>query len=127
MAKKQAGNKVTGKYLEHSCYEIAREVYETIDRSIPSQFTYPSIDLWWSDLNTVVYEMDRLPEATFKELIGVIAALTEARNELRLARFLFNVEEINPLYRLIMRTRAVSRGKHILQKVLWHWPLRTSS
>jgi hypothetical protein len=133
MLRKQAGKPVellhsaNGKYLEHQHCEIAREVYEAIHASGLDRFTYAFIDSLWSDLNGILYDLDHLPEATFKDLIEVISNLSEARNELRLARFLFDLEEVSPVYRLIMRNRAVLRGKRILHKVLQVWPLYNSS
>ena len=38
------------------------------------------------------------------------------------ALFLFDVEEINPVYRLMMRNKAMLRGKRILDGVLRCWP-----
>lgn len=117
----------TGEHLEHQYCEIVREVYASIHRSSLDQFTLLRIDEFWNDLNVVLYELERLPEAPFQELIEVILRLREARNELRLARFLFNVEEINPIRRLVLRNKAVLRGKRILHEVLLTWPLHGSS
>jgi len=134
MLNKQAGNSVelprkqaNAKYLEHQHCVIAREVYQTIHRSGLDNFTFSLIDSLWNDLNIVIHELNDLPDAVFKELMEVMEGLTEARNELRLARFLFDVEEINAVYRLVMRNRAVLRGKHILHKILTVWPLQSSS
>jgi|GEM_PF-2294789 hypothetical protein len=134
MLNKHAGNSMelsstqaNTKYLEYQHCEIAREVYETIHRSSLDKFTYSLIDSWWNDLNIVVHELNHLPDEVFKELLEVSEGLTETRNELRLARFLFDVEEINAVYRLVMRNRAVLRGKHILHKILTVWPLQSSS
>ena len=134
MLRKQAGDPVelphkqaNEKYLEHQYCEIAREVYQTIHTSGLDKFTFSLIDSSWNDLNTALRELERLPKETIKELMEVIEGLTEARNELRLARFLFDVEEINAVYRLIMRNRAVLRGEHILHKIIKVWPLHSSS
>ncbi len=134
MLNKHAGNSMelpskqtNTKYLEHQHCEIAREVYQTIHRSSLDKFTFSLIDSCWNDLNAVVHELNYLPDEVFKELLEVSEGLTEARNELRLARFLFDVEEINAVYRLVMRNRAVLRGKHILHKILTVWPLQSSS
>jgi hypothetical protein len=134
MLNKQAGNSVelprkqaNTKYLDHQHFEIAREVYQTIHRSGLDKFTFSLIDSLWNDLNVVVHELNHLPDDVFKELMELIEGLTEARNELRLARFLFDVEEINAVYRLVMRNKAVLRGKHILHKILTVWPLQSSS
>ena len=133
MLKKQAGNSVElphkqadKKDLEHQYCDIAREVYQTIHTSGLDKFTFSLIDSWWNDLNAIVYELERLPEAAFQELMEVSEGLTEARNELRLARFLFNVEEINAVYRLIMRNRAVLRSEPILHRLLTLWALQPS-
>ena len=115
------------KYLEHHHCEIAREVYQTIHRSGLDKFTFSLIDSLWNGLNVVVHELNHLPDEVFKELLGVIDGLTEARNELRLARFLFDVEEINAVYGLVMRNKAVLRGKHILHKILIVWSSQSSS
>jgi hypothetical protein len=133
MLKKPADNsvelprkQVDTKDTEHQYCEIAREVYQTIHTSGLDKFTFSRIDSWWNDLNAIVYELEHLPEAAFKERMEVIESLTEARNELRLARFLFNVEEINAVYRLIMRNRAVLRSEPILHRVLTLWALQPS-
>ena len=128
MLKEQAGNSIelpsqaNRTYLDHQSCEIIREVYQSLYRSNPDKFTYSFINSLGNTLNGVIHHLERLPEAAFKELIEVIDELREAHNELRLACFLFDVEEINPLYRLIMRNRAVMRGKHRMQKSLLVWP-----
>jgi len=113
-------------YLEHPCFEMIRDVQQTMGRSSLSEFTLSRIDSLWQDLNAVVQSRERLPEESFKALIEVIVGLRAARNELRLARFLFDVAEINPVYRLVMRNRAVLRGQEILRQVLLVWPLQAS-
>jgi hypothetical protein len=128
MLKEQAGShQATALYLEDQYRDIVRDMYQTIHTSGLDKFTFAWIDSLWSDLSAALYELERLPEAVFKELLEVIEGLTEARNELRLACFLFGVEEINPIYRLIMRNRAVLRGNHLLQRVIWNWPRHFSS
>lgn len=132
MHKKLAGNvvelpsQVDRKYLEHQHCETVREMFQTIQPSSLGKFTYSLIDSLWDDLSAVVHHLERLPESVFKEMIEVIDGLSEARNELRLARFLFDVAEINSVHRLVMRNRAVLRGKHVLHKVLLVWPLHSS-
>ena len=125
MQKERAGpHPADGGYLEHQSYEIARDVYQTLHASGLDQFRYSWVDALWNDLNALVYDLEHLPAAASQELLEVIERLTEARNELRLARFLFDVEEINPVYRLVMRNRAVLRGKDGLQRGCEIWPRR---
>jgi hypothetical protein len=114
-------------YLEHRYCENVREIYQTIHNSSLDNFTPAWIKSLFEELNEIVHELERLPEAAFKELFQVIEGLREARNELRLARFLFEVEEINSVHRLIMRNRAVLRGKNILQSALRFWPVQALS
>jgi len=131
--KRPAGNsanvlpQANTKYLEHQHCESARQLYQTLHTSGLGKFTYSLIDSLWNDLSTLVHQLERLPEDPFKELMGVIQNLSDARNELRDARFLFDVKEINSVHRLLLRNRAVLRGKHILRKVLMVWPLHPSS
>ncbi|HEX5943528.1 MAG TPA: hypothetical protein VFY66_14690 [Anaerolineales bacterium] len=128
MLKEQAGISIelppqaNGTYLEHQSCETIREVYQSLYRSSLDQFTYPFINALWNTLNDVIHHLERLPEAVFKEMIEVIDGLREARSELRLASFLFDVEEINPIHRLLMRNRAMMRGKQRMQKILLVWP-----
>ena len=128
MMKRQAGKSLepptqtNGKYLEHQHCESVRGMYQTIHGSGLNRFTASVIDSWQNDLNVILHELNRLPKSTFKELMAVIERLREARNELRDARFLFDVEEINSVHRLVMRNRAVLRAKHILHKVILAWP-----
>jgi hypothetical protein len=74
----------------------------------------------------VIHHLDQLPEPAFGEMMEVIAGVRDSRNELRLALFLFDVEEINPIHRFVMRNRALVRGKQILQKTLLVWPVEPS-
>jgi|SRR5215208_5395962 len=108
--------------LEHAYYEIVTKVYRSIYALRLDKFTHSLIDALWNNLNSVVYDLERLPEPAFKELIGVIDGLTEARNELRLGRFLFDLEEINAVHRLVMRNKAVLRCRNLLCKILQIWP-----
>ena len=112
----------TGEHLEPVLCEIVRQVHERVDQSRLEQFTFPRVDGFWQDLNAVLHELERLPETSFREWIGVILRLREARNELRLARFLFDVEEINPVRRLVLRNKAILQSKRILYEVLLTWP-----
>jgi len=114
-------------YLEHRYCENTREIYQTIHTSSLEKFTPAWVNSLLAKLNEIVHELDRLPEAAFKELIQVIEGLRQVHNELRLARFLFEVEEINPVYRLIMRNRAVLRGRDQLHQVLLVWPVQAAS
>jgi hypothetical protein len=118
----QLQRKADPNYLEYEHRELASQVYQTIDRSGLDKFTFSFIDSLWSNLNAVVRHLDRLPEDEFREFFAIIEGLMEAQNELRLARFLFEVEEINAIYRLVLRNRAVLRGKQVLYKVLRFWP-----
>ena len=133
MLKRQAGHSVeilspaNGKYLEHQYCESVREIYRSLHRSSLDKFTHSWIDSFRDQLNVVIHELEYLPETAFKELIEVIDGLSETRNELRLARFLFDVEEINPVYRLILRNRAIFRGRDILHKTLQVWPVQSPS
>ena len=130
MLKEQAGQAVevsheaNGEYLEHPYYEIARDVYQTIHISGLYKFTFSWVESLWEDLNAALYELEELPQTGSKDLLEVIELLVNARNELRLARFLFDVEEINPVYRLIMRNRAVLRCEHTLHKAIQVWPIQ---
>ena len=123
MRKKQAGNSVE---LEHQYCELVREVYQTIYTSGLGKFSFTLIASLWNDLNVIVHDLEYLPEAAFKQLVEVMDGLSEARNELRLARFLFEVEEINEVRRLVMRNKAILRGENILHKVIKVWPLQSS-
>jgi hypothetical protein len=123
MQKERASaRRANGGYLEYSSYVIARDIYQTLHASGLNQFTYSWVEAVWEELTALVYELECHPETALPELQEVIERLTEARNELRLARFLFDVEEVNPLYRLIMRNRAVLRGKACLHRGIEVWP-----
>jgi hypothetical protein len=133
MLKEQAGKsaevlpRADREALEPRHCEVVREVFQTIDKSGSGKLTYLFIDSLWNELSAALHELEHLPEAAFKELIEVIKLLGEARDELRLARFLFDVEEINSVHRLIMRNRAVFRGRELLRRVLRVWPLQFPS
>ena len=128
MHKEKAGNTVeapyeaNGEYLEHPYYELVRDIYQTIHTTGLYKFTVLWVDSLGNDLNATLLEIESLPEAGFQELLEVIELLTDARNELRLARFLFDVEEIHPIHRLVMRNRAILRGERTLHKVVKVWP-----
>ena len=109
--------------LEQHC-EIAREIYQTIHLSSLNKFTFSVINVWWADLSRIIHVLERLPEEAFKEYIAVIQGLNKARNELRDACFLFEVEEIQPVHRLIMRNRAILRANEMLERVIQSWTHR---
>ena len=113
-----------GKVIEHAHCETIREIYQTIHKSGVNQFTYSILGSWWDQLSVVLYHLEGLPEEAFIELMEVIHGLRGARNELRDARFLFDVEGIHAVHRLVMRNRAVLRGKDVLHKVVSTWPHR---
>lgn len=125
MQKEQAGpHEANRTYEEHQHCERVREIHQAIHSSSLDKFTYSRVHSLWEELNDILHALERSPEEAFRELIEVIDGLREARDELRLARFLFDVEEINPVHRLVMRNRAVSRGKALLCKVLQVWPVQ---
>ena len=114
-------------YLEHLHRELVRDMYQAIDQSSLDRFTFSFVDSLWNDLNVVVQYLDRLPEPEFRELTEIVQGLMDARNELRLARFLFDVEDITAIYRLVMRNKAVLRARDRLHRVLQVWPGQPSA
>jgi len=132
MPYQQAGNSMelphpaNRTYLEPQICERVREVYQTLQSCGTANFTYLWVNSLLNNLVDVIHHLQRLPEPIFKQMIEVIDGLGEARNELRLSLFLFDLEEIDPIRRLVMRNRAVLRGKRILQKMLLVWPLHSS-
>jgi hypothetical protein len=115
---------VDSSYLESQHYESTRQVYRYLDATGVGKFTPLFIDSVWNSVNDTIHHLEPLPEEAFKELMGMIEGLTKVRNELRHARFLFDLEEIHPVHRLVIRNRAVLRGKDILYKVILAWPRR---
>jgi hypothetical protein len=113
------------KPLEHRHCQHVGEIYQILQTASLDKFTHSWIDSLQDELRAIVHELEHLPEAAFKELIGVIDGLGEARNELRLAGFLFEVEEVDPVYRLILRNKAVLRGRVLLHKTLRVWPFQS--
>ena len=103
---------------EHQIYEAVRVVYQTIHTSGLYKFTSTWVESRWMELDSALYEMELLSPKMDRPLLETIETLTEARNELRLARFLFDVPEIDPLYCLVMRNRAVLRGETVLYRVV---------
>jgi hypothetical protein len=132
MLKEKAGNSIelpsraNRKYLEHQSCQIVGDVRQTLQTSGLQKSSFSLIESLWNHLNDVIHHLDQLPEPAFREMMEVIAGVRESRNELRLALFLFDVEEINPLHRFVMRNRALVRGKQILQKTLLVWPVEPS-
>ena len=129
MLKERAGSSIellsqaNRKYLEHQSCQIIGEVHQTLQTSGLEKFSFSLIQSLWDRLNDVFRHIDQLPEPAFVEMIEVVNGVRESRNELQLALFLFDVEEINPLHRFVMRNRAVVRGKLILQRILLVWPV----
>jgi hypothetical protein len=129
MLKRQAGKSVEQspqgtQRLEHPYCERVRHLYDILHASGIETYTYTFIDSWYLEATVILYELEDQTESTFKALIEVIISLREARNELRHARFLFDVEEVNAVYRLILRNRAVLKSKEILLRIILGWPRR---
>ena len=127
METRHAGKTKTGNDLENRLCERVWEIYQTLDASAVSTFTPSRIESWWQDLSTIAYTLTNLPEPVIKDFLLVIERLHQARNELRHARFVFDVEEIPSLYRLLLRNRAVLEAKELLRTVVHNWPAHPSS
>lgn len=113
-----------GNVLEPQYCESTSKLYQTIHASGLNRFTHSLLDSWWDQLSVVVYSLEGLPGESLKEMMVVVGGLRAARNELRDACFLFDVGEIHPVHRLILRNRSVIRGKEILWRVIQSWPHR---
>ena len=129
MLKRQAGKSAeqspqVTQILEHQHCERVKQIHQILHTSSLQKYTYEFIDSLYGESTAILYELERQPEDTFKALIAVIGGLREARNELRHACFLFDIQEINPVHRLVMRNRAALRGRDVLQKVILAWPRR---
>ena len=78
MLKRETGTSVkmlsapNGQYREHQNCEIVRESYQIIHQSGLDKFTVSFVDSLMNDVNTVVHNLEHLPEVEFKELIEVI-------------------------------------------------------
>jgi hypothetical protein len=129
MLKRQAGKlaeqspQVTQVLKPQHC-ERVKQIHQILHTSSLEKYTYTFIDSLYGESTAILYELERQPVEIFKALIEVIGGLREARNELRHARFLYDMQEINPVHRLVMRNRAALRGKDVLQKVIRVWPRR---
>lgn len=129
MLKKRAGksaeqfSQVT-QVLEHQHCERVKKLHEIMHTSGLERYTSVFINSLYGELTVILYELEKESDDTFKALMEVISGLREARNELRHARFLFDLQEINPVHRLVMRNRAALGGKDVLQKVILVWPHR---
>lgn len=129
MLKRQAGKSAEQsqegtQVLEHQHCERVKQIHYILHTSGLEKYTSMFIDSLYGESTAILYELEVQPEDTFKALMEVIDGLRAARNELRHARFLFDIQEINPVHRLVMRNRAALRGKDVLQKVIQVWPRR---
>lgn len=129
MLNRQAGKSVEQspqgtQLLERPYCERVRQLYQILHTSGLETYSYTFIDSWYREATVILYELEDQTESTFKALIEVIMSLREARNELRHARFLFDVEDVNPVHCLILRNRAVLKSKEILLRIILGWPLR---
>ena len=133
MLRQQAGNsmerrsRTNGKHLEPSSFQSVSEAQTVLQTAGLEVFTVSFIASLWSKLEEVIQSLDNLPESKFRKLVEVIDGLREVRNGLQLACYLFDVEEIPPLYRLILRNRAVLRSRQKLEKILPVWPSGAAS
>jgi hypothetical protein len=110
--------------LRHQHCERVKQIHQILHTSSLEKYSYTFIDSLYGESTAILYDLERQPEDIFKALIEVIGGLREVRNELRHVRFLFEVQEINPVHRLVMRNRAALRGKDLLQKIILVWPRR---
>jgi len=129
MLKRQAGKSAeqspqVTQVLEPQHCERVKQIHQTLHTANLQKYTYILVDSLYRQSITILYELEVQPEDLFRALIEVVDGLREARNELRHARFLFEVQEINSVHRLIMRNRALLRGKDVLQRVIRVWPHR---
>src|SRR5690349_12728477 len=76
-----------------SSRDLAMQVCQSIERSSLLEFTSSRVEELLDVLHDIIQQLDQLPDHAFRDLMQVILAMRDVRNELRLARFLFDVEE----------------------------------
>jgi hypothetical protein len=104
--------------LETEGWEVVRQTYQTLRTSSLFQFTLARVEGLYRDLEAALYQMEHGSAEVSPRFLKIAESLQKARNELRLALFLFDVPEIDPLYRLVMRNRALLRGEAVLCEVI---------
>jgi hypothetical protein len=97
-------------------YSPISGLYRQISNTHPGKFGLPFADGLCSELDCVIDEL--LSQATSKELLAVIHDLTIARNEVLLTIDYLDPERVHPLYRLVLRNKAILRLKNVLHSIL---------
>ena len=97
-------------------YSPISRLYRQINNTHPGKFSLPFADGLCSELDCVIDDL--LSQVKSKELLAIIHDLTIARNEVLLTIDYLDPEEVHPLYRLVLRNKAILRLKNVLHGIL---------
>jgi hypothetical protein len=97
-------------------YSPISRLYQQINNTHPGKFSLPFADGLCNELDCVLDDL--LSQAKSKELLAVIHDLTLARNEVMLTVDYLDLEGVHPLYRLVLRNKAILRLKDVLHGIL---------
>ena len=114
------------KELEQLYREITSDIYQSLKLMNPWSFDRTFVCVAWEDLNAVIdgllpHMMD--DEDTF---VRIVDGLKAVRKELCFADSLFDVEQVDPLYRLVIRNKSALRLRYILDTILQSWETNPS-
>jgi len=100
-------------------YSPIFNLYQQINNTHPGKFSLSFADSLCNELECVIDDL--LSRAKSKELLSVIHDLTIARNEVVLTIHYLDLEGVHPLYRLVLRNKAILRLKNVLHGILRNW------
>lgn len=92
------------------------DLYRRIDSAHPGTFSVSFAEGLCNEIDCLVDQL--FSQAKSKEILAVVRDLTLARNEVVLAIDYLDPQEVDPLYRLVLRNKAILRLKNLLYEIL---------
>jgi len=111
--------------LEHIYLEMIREIYQVVRTANPWRFNQTFISSMLEDLSSVIGGLNSLAGSNDHAFFSLVNDLKSARAELRVTHALFDVEEISPIHRLMIRNKTTLKFRELLQSALQDWSIRS--
>jgi hypothetical protein len=105
-----------------SLYQATARIYKALAAAEPGMLTASFLEGLHNDLDAIIEHLTPLTDPDELESPAIIDGLIIARNKLDFALALFDIEEVDPLYRLVIRNKVVPRVRILLGDVLQCWP-----
>lgn len=105
-----------------SLYGATARMYQTLAAAEVGMLTASFLQGLYNDLDSIIERLIPLKDPNELESPAILDGLIIARNKLDFALALFDIEDVDPLYRLVIRNKVIPKVRSLLEDVLLCWP-----